>query len=225
MEMRNMLWKMGSLGKQNLAMLNTNCLSLNRSLSQCTCLWIRWTNRNLNTFCKGNNIYLRLHLRPMTTTSRRILSVFSIPKKMFATSSKLRNFGVDQHEDEYEAPVSDRGMNLRYHVENGYLSWMRNTYMATLAGMTVMNLEIASIPQTIGAVILLIGGMNVTAGTFGYLYGTHSLVKRGHLSKTMSRLCQLFALLHFVAWYIAFTMLFPELDKVDQELDKMEKEL
>ncbi|KAH3856892.1 hypothetical protein DPMN_099487 [Dreissena polymorpha] len=174
----------------------------------------------------------RLYIRSKDfhTLSSRIPKAYrlSLPSHQLRPYSSRSGRKVSEPENaEYEdgPPVSNEGMNLRYQVENGYLSWMRNTYISTLASITVMHLEACGTPLTIGAVTLLIGALNVTAGTFGYLYGMQSLYRRGYVSKIMRIACQLYALIHFIVWYIVFTLLFPTLEVVDKELETYEKSL
>lgn len=46
----------------------------------------------------------------------------------------------------------------------------------------------------------------------------------GHMSKLVSWVCQLGTIAHFFAWYIAASILLPELKIINEEINEIEEE-
>jgi len=66
--------------------------------------------------------------------------------------------------------------------------------------------------------------MNITVGSSGYLFNLTYLRRKGHMTKSISLLCQLGTVAHFIAWYLAASILLPELKMINEELTDIEEE-
>ncbi|XP_064603563.1 uncharacterized protein LOC135468983 [Liolophura sinensis] len=96
--------------------------------------------------------------------------------------------------------AAQTGWVIRLANENGYLSWCRNTYLATVVGVGMWAEGPSSIAFHATEGALFLGGLNLVLGTVSYLHTIFRVRKAIHMSRIGTGLHTLAALTHLGIW-------------------------
>lgn len=120
---------------------------------------------------------------------------------------------------------SDIGWGVRLSAENGYLSWMRNTYIMTLAGVAMINSQVAPLAPLTGSGVFLVAGLNMMVGSVSFIYNLRKLRKEKHISSLGVRVFQVLVCLHLLLWCSILLVFLPDLEKVEDSLNEELKDI
>lgn len=157
----------------------------------------------------------------------RVRHLYTSSQDWQKSHAKKRRYLLHDTEEEVRLLAhthSDIGWGVRLSAENGYLSWMRNTYIMTLAGVAMLNSSIAPLSPVAGAGVFLVAGLNMLCGSLSFIYNLHKLKKEEHISGPGSLLCQLLTVVHLFLWCSILLVFLPDLDKVEDVLEEELKE-
>lgn len=136
-----------------------------------------------------------------------------IPCQTFRTSAGYQAMrkGVADHEGHLKNNMSsDNGMMLYMAAENGYLSWMRNTYIMTVVLVGLINLNLGPLGPTVCTATSLTAIFNMVVGSSGFIFNLASICRRGHISRMKCVFSQMAVILHLFFWLTVLGLLLLE---------------
>lgn len=118
--------------------------------------------------------------------------------------------------------LEDQAWALRTSIENVYLSWVRNTYILTVAGVTIYTQITIPLAEEAAVLLLFSGAINLTTGTLLYIYNILSQRRRIRMSGLGSFTLSSLAGIHVLMWLGAM-MLY--LGYIDDDIIDIEEEI
>ncbi|KAL8563038.1 hypothetical protein ACOMHN_067436 [Nucella lapillus] len=95
---------------------------------------------------------------------------------------------------------------LRLANENGFLSWCRNSYLTTVVAIAMLAEGTTPLAMQAAEGAFFVAGLNLTWGTYQYIYNLLRLRRRTGVSAVGALLYSSMALLHIGLWLIVCTL-------------------
>lgn len=96
----------------------------------------------------------------------------------------------------------DSGWAVRLANENGYLSWCRNTYLTTVVAIAMLGEGTTLMSQHAAEGAFFVAGINLTWGTYHFVYNILCLRRRIGMSLLGALLQVSMATLHLMLWFM-----------------------
>ncbi|KAK7476248.1 hypothetical protein BaRGS_00032524 [Batillaria attramentaria] len=125
-------------------------------------------------------------------------------------------------------PTPDSGWAVRLANENGYLSWCRNTYLTTVVAIAMLGEGTTAMSQHAAEGAFFVAGVNLTWGTYHFIYNVLHLRRRMAMSIPGAFLQVSMASLHLVLWFMICILYIgypddPEVEALRIQLEKEDK--
>ncbi|XP_067680829.1 transmembrane protein 160-like [Haliotis asinina] len=168
---------------------------------------------DLTSAVKTNSI----QLQPPHTKQAQISLYQCVPSRQIATTSMCLSrssigVGVGQSDEDTrgthtkEQGVTDAAWAIRLANENGYLSWCRNTYLASAVACGMQAEGTLEVSQLAAQGVFLLAGINMTWGTINFIIYILKLRQRMGMSLLASLINITGAIFHLLVWLALVTM-------------------
>ncbi|CAH1791897.1 unnamed protein product [Owenia fusiformis] len=179
-------------------------------------------------FCdRQRETYFSTKFRQKNIPAQQCSLLYGTPKRFYGLDTTRNEFKkstieaeLEDHvgksnrdilEDIYEETVyqrskiqSEGGWMIRLANENGYLSWCRNTYLASAVAVACFS-QGSAVPYAPYAadILFLMGGLNLTLGTVTYVSQLVQLRDVIYMSRLTTLTHSSMAILHLLLWFTA----------------------
>ncbi|XP_060567939.1 uncharacterized protein LOC132726614 isoform X2 [Ruditapes philippinarum] len=120
-------------------------------------------------------------------------------------------------DEENEEKILHKYMMEKMSIENGMLSWFRNTYILTLVSLASMQLDTTPIPSVAGGIVITTAVMNLTVATGKYITTFLKLGRTNRLHGTPLEGHIVFSVIHYILLLCLYWAIFPGVNKIAEE--------
>ncbi|XP_061174195.1 uncharacterized protein LOC133183251 isoform X2 [Saccostrea echinata] len=135
------------------------------------------------------------------------------------TDSKEKGYIYIDNKMSSEA-IENSAWACRLANENGYLSWCRNSYLMTGVGVGMLYKGQTAVAELAGYSSMLLAGVNVSWGTYIFIYNLIFLKDRVGMTGGFVALQSLAAILHAIVYVMVLIVFAAESDKYFQKHSK-----